>query len=105
VAIHLHHWLLPTKKSTLDEGFIYLFQAKDAVKLGFSTNVEQRLANLSRWPGELKVIATISGTVETEKTIHQKLQETGRYLGNEWYPLNRKTEIRSLLSDFVSHAN
>jgi hypothetical protein len=80
------------------QGYIYLLEGSNALKLGYSTNVSQRLKALNRWKGELDIVAKVKGTINKEKTLHSILHNTGDYLGDEWYPVYRKHEILALLS-------
>jgi hypothetical protein len=93
---------ITTKKSaysgTKPLGNIYLFDDNlNAVKLGFTNNIEKRLKNLQRWEGELSVICFIKSTLYKEKSLHKLLHSTGAFFGEEWYPRRRKDEIVELL--------
>ena len=85
-------------------GFIYLLEGSNCLKLGYSTNVEQRLKTLNRWIDELELVATVKGTIGTEKALHSTLHKTGDCLGEEWYPVYRKHEILGLMDVTLSDA-
>ena len=87
-----------TKKKKPKKGYIYLFEASNFLKLGYSCNVENRLRALSRWENELEIVATIKGEIHLERSMHSVLHKTGDYLGDEWYPSYRKHEILQLMS-------
>jgi hypothetical protein len=86
-----------TENTSYKEGFIYLFEGSNVLKLGFTKDVHVRLKQLSRWDGELELIANKVGTISTEKSLHQKLHLTGESFGDEWYPISRKNEILALI--------
>lgn len=89
-----------TKKTTnkaVKQGYIYLFEGNNILKLGYSVTVNQRLRNLSRWKGELELVKKIKGTITQEKSLHSLLHSTGDYCGDEWYPIYRKHEIIQLM--------
>jgi predicted transcriptional regulator len=90
------------KKIERKQGYIYLFEGINVLKLGFSTDVETRLKTLSRWEDELEIIAKKKGTITKEKSIHSILHQTGDYFGDEWYPLYRKHEILQLMDVTIS---
>ena len=86
-----------TEKTSYKNGYIYLFEGSNVLKLGFTKDVHVRLKQLSRWDGELELIANKVGTISTEKSLHQKLHLTGEFFGDEWYPISRKNEILALI--------
>lgn len=86
-----------TENTSYKEGFIYLFEGSNVLKLGFSKDVHTRLKKLSRWDGELELITHKVGTISTEKILHRKLHLTGESFGDEWYPIYRKNEILALI--------
>jgi hypothetical protein len=51
-------------------GRIYFARADGLIKIGYSTNVRQRMANLGH-----EVIVTIPGTMEDEKALHHRFGE------------------------------
>ena len=85
------------KKKKSEMGYIYLFEGVNVLKLGYSKNVKQRLKTLSRWNGELELVAVKKGTMNKEKTIHSILHSTGDSFGDEWYPAYRKYEILKVM--------
>jgi hypothetical protein len=85
------------KRGKTQQGYIYLFEGGNALKLGFTANVQQRLKTLSRWDGELELILYRKGSITVEQNIHRHLHRTGDFLGDEWYPLSRKFEIMQIL--------
>ena len=87
-----------TTQDTTKLGDIYVIEANNAIKLGYSSNVKNRLKTLQRWPSELELLCHIKGTLKQEQTLHYQLHNTGDYFGSEWYPLYRKQEILELLT-------
>lgn len=83
------------------KGYIYVLEGINILKIGYSTNIEKRIKQLSRWSNELELIAKIEGTIGLEKSIHHTLHLTGDYFGDEWYPSYRKNEILSLIDESV----
>ncbi len=83
------------------QGYIYLFEGVNILKLGYSTDVQVRLKSLSRWDGELELVATKKGNINKEKSLHRTLHLTGDCFGDEWYPSYRKNEILRLM-DIIS---
>ena len=81
------------------KSFIYLLEGGCCLKLGYSTNIKQRIKTLSRWTDELELIFSRKGTMIEEKAIHKSLHISGDYLGDEWYPVYRKNEILNLLNE------
>lgn len=91
---------IQTKQKTKrknNRGYIYLFEGSNVLKLGYTKNVLSRLKQLSRWQGELELVASVISTIDKEKSLHQTLHLTGDYFGDEWYPLYRKNEILQLM--------
>ena len=91
---------IQTKQKTKQKnnsGYIYLFEGSNVLKLGYTKNVLSRLKQLSRWQGELELVASVISTIDKEKSLHQTLHLTGDYFGDEWYPLYRKNEILQLM--------
>lgn len=52
-------------------GHIYFVKAGDLIKIGYSTNLRQRLSQL----GPVVLLATITGTMEDEKALHHQFGE------------------------------
>lgn len=57
------------------------------MKLGWTKNVQRRLKELQRWPGELEIIRTVEGTMAKELKIHKELGRMFKRLSKEWYPV------------------
>jgi hypothetical protein len=89
-----------TKSGFIPLGFIYLFESNLGIlKVGFTKNIKTRLNQLQRWDGELTIVDVIQGSIQEEKELHKLLHATGNYFGDEWYPIDRKTEIVTILGD------
>lgn len=81
-------------------GFIYVFESSlSLLKVGFTKNIKNRLKQLQRWDGELTIVDVIQATIYKEKNLHKLLHATGDYFGDEWYPINRKTEITTIIEN------
>lgn len=64
------------------------------VKIGFTSNVEARRANMSvSVPGGISIMATIEGGKETEQYLHEKFAAFN--VGGEWFTLSDE------VSDFI----
>jgi hypothetical protein len=83
------------KKKT---GYVYLLEGVDVLKVGFSTNIKNRIKTLQRWGGELSLLMQIKGDIPLERRLHSELHKTGKYFGDEWYPLSRRKEIIDLMA-------
>ena len=88
---------LSRSRQTSKQGYLYLLEGSNLLKFGYSTNVKQRMAALSRWDGELELLYQCQGTIEMEQDYHRILHNTGSSLGKEWYPLDRKQDILRLM--------
>lgn len=91
----------PKGKANQVKGYVYVFEANNAIKVGFAKDVESRLQTLQRWPGELELIIQIKGGINKEQKIHRCLHNTGESFGKEWYPLHRKQEIIALVQSLA----
>jgi hypothetical protein len=91
--------LSENNKCSSKNGYIYLFESNctQLLKLGFSTDVKSTLTSLSRWDGELSLIASKRSSLDKEQYYHRCLKKHGLYYGQEWYPLDRKEEILNLV--------
>jgi hypothetical protein len=90
--------IIAEKKTS--RGYIYLLESTSSpmLKLGFTTHVKNRIKSLSRWDGELTLITKKRGYITEEQGLHRKLRSTGKFCGDEWYPLERKSEIIALIN-------
>lgn len=82
------------------EEVIYLIGNPWYLKLGTTKNLNQRLRQLQRWPGELKILHSVPGGALLEKEIHRIARASGPYLGGtrgEWYPPHRKRDLLILM--------
>ena len=77
------------------DGFIYVVQQDNLIKIGFTTNLDRRLRT---YPPNAVVLATGPGTKYMERTIHQRY---GEHLerGREWFA--DCDDIRSFVADMV----
>lgn len=66
-------------------GYIYFISAKNGpVKIGFSTNPEQRLRTISKHHAEtMMLLAVTPGTMETEFELHQRWAK--QRIRGEWF--------------------
>lgn len=65
---------------------IYVAKTKNFVKIGYSTNVKRRINQLqSANPEPVELVDSIPGTLELERSIHDKLSPYRCEGGNEWY--------------------
>ena len=91
---------------------IYFIQSLDKIKVGYTTDIEQRKKSLTIGnPHGLVVIGTIKGTKEHESKIHRKLKD--HHVSGEWFHdnsnvrkyiediLNKKVEIKYKAKHFV----
>jgi len=81
-------------------GYVYLLESTSSpmLKLGFTTHIKNRIKSLSRWDGELILITKKRGYISDEQGLHRKIRSTGKFHGDEWYPLERKNEIIALIN-------
>ncbi len=91
-----------TKGKMVKDGFIYVLEGSNRVKVGFSVNPEARLKALSRWQGELKTVFSCKGSINLEQKIHKQLHKAGEFYGAEWYPKNRLQEIINLITTKIN---
>jgi hypothetical protein len=88
--------------STVDpDGYVYLFRSKvrKLCKIGFTKNIESRLATLKSATGDrsLKAIAFIAGTRLTERFMLERFK--AKKVHGEWFKLN-KVDIEQILTIF-----
>lgn len=65
-------------------GLVYFIQFADRIKIGFTTDLDNRLKNL---PHD-RILALVPGTVSTEKQFHNMFKDL-RITG-EWFAMHRK---------------
>lgn len=89
----LEKWLedtKPPKPPRPKRGFVYLIgtEGDDAVvKIGFAVDVDDRRATLQTSSHRaLKVLATVKGTLATEKEIHRRF--AADHIRGEWFRLS-----------------
>ena len=63
---------------------VYFIQCGDAVKIGYTRNVEKRMAHFRNCnPAELKLLALISGAVQVERDLHVRF--SAQKIHGEWF--------------------
>lgn len=68
---------------------IYFVRAGEFVKVGFSTDYQERVKQLqTASPHELKVIALLIGTTGLEAEIHRRLTRAGFAVRGEWFAIH-----------------
>jgi hypothetical protein len=70
----------------LTEGIIYFIKSEKTheIKIGFTVQLEKRLSSLqTAHPSKLQLLATIPGTYEYEKSLHQRFANFR--LNGEWF--------------------
>ncbi len=97
----LEKWLeetKPVKPPRPKSGFVYVIGTDGdptAVKIGFALNVEKRLSELQVSSHHtLKILATIKGTMATEKETHVRF--AADYIRGEWF--RRSAQIEAFIS-------
>lgn len=74
------------KPHEFKDGYVYLIEAADVsrLKIGFAKRVQERLDGLKTGsPVELKLIASIVGTPDTERAMHKTFAQYRVHL--EWF--------------------
>lgn len=67
---------------------IYFLKNGDAVKIGYTADVEQRNAQLqTASPHQLELLGTMNGSIEVETAIHARFNHLR--IRGEWFRLNR----------------
>lgn len=65
-------------------GRVYFLQRHDGlVKIGFTTNLDQRIRDLSSAHGPLAVLRVLNGDKRLERKLHQRFKELREY--GEWF--------------------
>ena len=78
---------------------IYFIQSLDKIKVGYTTDIEQRKKSLTIGnPHGLVVIGTIKGTKEHESKIHRKLKD--HHVSGEWF--NDNSDVRKYIEDILN---
>lgn len=66
--------------------YIYFIRGKiiDAIKIGFTTNVEKRVYSIGcTTPGGVDLLAVIPGTIKMESDLHERFDQFA--IGHEWF--------------------
>ncbi len=67
-------------------GFVYFLRADNTVKIGFSTNVKDRLRTIKTGcPENIRIVKVVAGTMRTERMYHERYAEYR--LTGEWFDL------------------
>lgn len=68
-------------------GHVYFIRCGSSVKIGFSTNVESRLADFATGsPDEPALLLSVHGTMKTERQFHERF--AGLRKRREWFRLD-----------------
>lgn len=78
----------------------FLLDAEAAqIKIGFTKNLSQRIANLSLGRGRpLDLLGTLRGGRRLERALHARFRPYRRW-GREWYSTEIIAEVQQLLLD------
>lgn len=92
LTFDLRDWLVqPNRKVRSARGCIYFVRAGENVKIGFSKDVDQRLAQLQTFfPFRLELLLSIAGSALTEHQLHHRFK-LSRVTG-EWFRLTPDIE-------------
>jgi hypothetical protein len=72
------------EQTTVNGSVVYVIQCGDMVKIGYSRNVGQRLAQIrTSNPGAVRLVATLPGGAAEEKALHQRFAEFRS--NGEWF--------------------
>lgn len=84
-----------------ERGIIYFIQANDTVKVGYTTHLYKRLADLNTSsPVKLTLMDYVRGAKNVEAALHREL--ASERLSGEWFKATDKTmDLLDLISDFV----
>jgi hypothetical protein len=82
-------------KALLEEGFVYYLRVGDQIKIGFSSNVRQRLRS---YPPGSELLALEPGTKKTERRRHNEFYEW-LAAGREWF--EPSAELLKHIQDIV----
>ena len=87
LTLDLQDWLAqPGRKARSARGNVYFIRAGENVKIGFSRDVSQRLAQLQTFfPFPLELLASLPGSALTERQMHRRFK-CSRVTG-EWFRL------------------
>lgn len=67
-------------------GHVYFLRAGNTVKIGFSTNLSERLRNIrTGCPEKVRLVKVVAGTMKTERMYHDRYAEYR--LDGEWFDL------------------
>ena len=67
-------------------GHVYFLRANNTVKIGFSTNLSERLRNIrTGCPEKVRLVKVVAGTMKTERMYHDRYAEYR--LDGEWFDL------------------
>lgn len=74
------------KKST---SYVYFMKCEQYVKIGSSTDIKERLADLSTGnPFPISILAVLEGSQKTEKELHKKYADYRLKSNSEWFHLS-----------------
>lgn len=91
-----YHW---KNNKEFSETYLYFIKCGIFVKIGFSKNVEKRLATLSTgMPSESKILAKFKGMGHLEKTLHRCFSELKTKEKGEWFYYDKR------IIDFINYA-
>lgn len=85
LTLDLQEWIIqPERKVRSARGQIYIVRAGENVKIGFTRNVEQRIAQLQTFfPFPLDLLLVLPGSLLTERQLHHRFR-LSRVTG-EWF--------------------
>lgn len=97
LTFDLQEWILqPERKVRSARGQIYFVRAGENVKIGFTRNVEQRLAQLQTFfPFPLELLLAMPGSLLTERQLHHRFRFS-RVTG-EWFRYS--TEVQAFVRE------
>jgi hypothetical protein len=83
------------RKFRFSRGRVYFVRAGNAVKIGFSRNVERRLVDLQiSFPSRIELLLALRGSVVTERQLHHKFRSLR--LNGEWF------KFEGALADYIA---
>ena len=74
---------------TKGKSYVYFLQCHDSIKIGFTTNIEQRLHDLgNQIPPHIptRLFALAEGDQKMERALHRRFELES--IRGEWYPLS-----------------
>ncbi len=85
LTMDLEDWIVqPERKVRSKRGLIYFVRAGENVKIGFTQNVDQRVAQLQTFfPFQLEITLVLPGSLLTERQLHHRFRAS-RVTG-EWF--------------------